>query len=278
MINPVKKKCLTCGYERQPEDESEFTHASECPKCHAIYEKVERLLLKKEYVKAEEWLNKKERGRPLLKTGQQSPEENILDPKSSIEDSQKSKVSKPVNVKIYKIAILALAVIVIGFAYLYRGNHTITQAGKDAYKALKKIEAQTSSGVNFQNYSASVSNATLEYEMYQAGKERKNKNFLNFLGKALTAYQYSKDIWHKQIDIRNKDDDTYEENLLSKMELDTYAKLFPVLYKEEKLTTKDFMKICDDSNYANLLRIIARSALWVEASKELINARQLIDE
>lgn len=59
MINPVKKKCLNCGYERQPEDESGFTHASECPKCHAIYEKVEKWLLKKEYEKAEEWLNEK---------------------------------------------------------------------------------------------------------------------------------------------------------------------------------------------------------------------------
>lgn len=78
VINPVKKKCLTCGYERQPEDESEFTHAPECPKCHAIYEKVDRLLLKKEYEKAEEWLNKKQRGKPLLKTGQQSPEETGL--------------------------------------------------------------------------------------------------------------------------------------------------------------------------------------------------------
>lgn len=75
MINTVKKKCLNCNHEWQPEDESELIPASECPKCHAIYEKVERLLLKNEYEKAEEWLNEKERGKALLKTGQQIPEE-----------------------------------------------------------------------------------------------------------------------------------------------------------------------------------------------------------
>ena len=57
------KKCLNCGYERQPRDESTFISTTDCPKCHAIYEKGERLLLKKEYEKAEEWLAEKEKGR-----------------------------------------------------------------------------------------------------------------------------------------------------------------------------------------------------------------------
>lgn len=56
-------KCTNCGYVSQPEDESAFTPTTECPKCHAIYEKGERLLLKKEYEKAEEWLAEKEKGR-----------------------------------------------------------------------------------------------------------------------------------------------------------------------------------------------------------------------
>ncbi|EKD66970.1 MAG: hypothetical protein ACD_48C00651G0002 [uncultured bacterium] len=56
VIHPVKKKCLNCGYERQPEDESDFIPASECPKCRAIYEKVEKWLLEKEREKAEKIL------------------------------------------------------------------------------------------------------------------------------------------------------------------------------------------------------------------------------
>jgi thiol-disulfide isomerase/thioredoxin len=47
MTNPVKKKCLNCGYERQPEDESDFIPASECPKCRAIYAKVESYIAQK---------------------------------------------------------------------------------------------------------------------------------------------------------------------------------------------------------------------------------------
>jgi len=48
MTNSGKKKCLNCGYERQPEDKSEFIPASECPKCRAIYEKVEKFIKEKE--------------------------------------------------------------------------------------------------------------------------------------------------------------------------------------------------------------------------------------
>lgn len=33
------KECTNCGYERQPKDEGIFP-ASECPKCHVIYDKI----------------------------------------------------------------------------------------------------------------------------------------------------------------------------------------------------------------------------------------------
>jgi len=35
------KKCLNCGYERQPEDEVEFISKTNCPMCHISYEKAE---------------------------------------------------------------------------------------------------------------------------------------------------------------------------------------------------------------------------------------------
>jgi hypothetical protein len=41
----VSKKCLKCGYERQPSD---MAPAYECPKCGAIYAKVEAFIKKKE--------------------------------------------------------------------------------------------------------------------------------------------------------------------------------------------------------------------------------------
>jgi uncharacterized RDD family membrane protein YckC len=69
-------KCLNCGYERQEKDDQYgIIPLTECPKCHAIYEKVERLLLKKEYEKAEEWLAENKRG--------QCQDENLSDPRSS---------------------------------------------------------------------------------------------------------------------------------------------------------------------------------------------------
>ena len=48
MTNNVNKICLNCGYERQAKDESAFIPESECPKCRAIYKKVEKFIKEKE--------------------------------------------------------------------------------------------------------------------------------------------------------------------------------------------------------------------------------------
>jgi len=63
VTNNIKRKCLNCGYERQPDEESKFNPASECPKCHAIYEKVEK------------WHSEKERKTRLFQEEQQSRHE-----------------------------------------------------------------------------------------------------------------------------------------------------------------------------------------------------------
>ena len=111
MIDSVKKKCLNCGYERQSENESGVTPITECPKCHAIYENVEK------------WILKKERGKQPLKAAKQSRGENVF------EDSQESRISRLVHVetlkKYKKIAMLALAFIVIGFTLVYIYNHLL---------------------------------------------------------------------------------------------------------------------------------------------------------
>ena len=41
------KKCLNCGYERTFEDD-QIVYSTECPKCLAIYERVERIHFEKE--------------------------------------------------------------------------------------------------------------------------------------------------------------------------------------------------------------------------------------
>lgn len=119
MTNNGKKKCLNCGHERQPKDESEFIPASECPKCHAIYEKVEK------------WHSEKERKTRLLEEEQQRREENDSDTKSSIEESKKSTVSKPFYKKINIIAILSIVVIIIMICFVvYCSGKTTSLEGK----------------------------------------------------------------------------------------------------------------------------------------------------
>lgn len=44
----TKKKCPNCGYRRQEKDNDEVVPLTECPKCGAIYEKVEKDLKEKE--------------------------------------------------------------------------------------------------------------------------------------------------------------------------------------------------------------------------------------
>ena len=133
MTNNGKKKCLNCGYERQPEDESEFIPESECPKCRAIYEKVEK------------WHNEKERKTQLLEEERQNREENDSNQKLSLEDSHKSALSKPFNEKTYKITILVLVILVIGFAYLYWNNHSSSEAEKVAIK--KQVDAERDAAI-----------------------------------------------------------------------------------------------------------------------------------
>jgi len=102
------KECLNCGYERQPEDESEFTPAAECPKCHAIYEKVEK------------WLREKGQGKQLTvpPTGAAAPVAEEKPPiirriadKISICDEPRKE--SPMN-KVQKNVLVVVAIIVFG--------------------------------------------------------------------------------------------------------------------------------------------------------------------
>ena len=102
MTNPIKKKCLNCGYELQLKDESELTPLSECPKCSAIYKNVEKFLAEKE--------------RKKILAEEQLP--------SSGEFPIESTASKPFNKKLYlNVILIILIVIFVVFAYRYVNNH-----------------------------------------------------------------------------------------------------------------------------------------------------------
>jgi len=102
MANPIKKKCLNCGYELQLKDESELTPLSECPKCSAIYKNVEKFLIEKE------------RKKKLAEEQHQSSHEIPIE----------SSASKSLNKKKYlNIILIILIIILVGFAYRYVNNH-----------------------------------------------------------------------------------------------------------------------------------------------------------
>lgn len=57
----TKKKCLNCGYERQEKDDKyEIVPSTECPKCGAIYEKVEKIIRECERESTQEKIRLKE--------------------------------------------------------------------------------------------------------------------------------------------------------------------------------------------------------------------------
>jgi len=90
----------------------------------------------------------------------QNREENDSNPKSSVEYSHKSALSKPFNEKIYKVTILVLVVLVIGFAYLYWNNHSSSEAEKVAIK--KQVDDERDAAIKLSRAKTNAEQKTLQ--------------------------------------------------------------------------------------------------------------------
>lgn len=70
------------------------------------------------------------------------------------------------------------------------------QSAKDAYKALKKVEARVEAGVSYKDYPPVIADAKSEVNMFLEGKEaKKNSQLAEHIKKAMDYYMTAGNIW-----------------------------------------------------------------------------------
>ena len=74
------------------------------------------------------------------------------------------------------------------------------QSAKDAYKALKKIEMQTETGIDLSSYRDALVDAKLEVDMFLETPESKNNSVLTKrLKQSLQVYEAANELWAAKI-------------------------------------------------------------------------------
>lgn len=168
MNNPIKKKCLNCGYELQLNDESELTLLSECPKCHAIDRNVERILAEKE--------RKKKLAEEQYQSSQEMPLESTAS-KLKNNDSQNSLIANIKSLilqnKILSRTMLIMAVLfmLIGFSIISKYHDviiaTFTNDPETIFTIMEHVTDETQVGL------ISGMETTLESKIPQNEENRK---------------------------------------------------------------------------------------------------------
>jgi hypothetical protein len=91
--------------------------------------------------------------------------------------------------------ILALFVII----FFGMTGMVLGQSSKEAFKALKKDEARTETGVSYQDYPQIIADAKVDIDSFLAGKEaKKNPQFADHIKKAMDYYIIAGKIWNIQ--------------------------------------------------------------------------------
>jgi len=96
------------------------------------------------------------------------------------------------------------------------------QSAKEAFKALKKVEARTETGVSYKDYPEVISDAKVEVDGFLRSKEaKKNSEVAEHMKKAMDYYLLAGDIWRMKFNRGNANDliypDTDEGRLVAKL-------------------------------------------------------------
>jgi hypothetical protein len=142
------------------------------------------------------------------------------------------------------------------------------QSAKDAYRALKKLEAMTQAGVSYRDYGPALGEAKLEVNLFLESPEAREKPRLReIFSKAMGHYEQAGAVWgykHAQTGIANvmvpagqgfsTDDSALIQHILT---------LYP--------STRSKLDSMGGLRYSDAL-----SAIWQEASAELKKAAPLM--
>jgi len=156
------------------------------------------------------------------------------------------------------------------------------QSGKDAYKALKKLEAKSQVGTDYRGYMEALGDANLELNLFAESKSASaSPELVESLKKAMEHYKDAADLWKTIVDhpervpdlfpnekIDGNDDEQWHVNLVKTVQ--KMFKKYPAAYG------KDPPRAGDDelSHRITLNEFLA--IMWNEASGELSKALKYI--
>jgi alpha-N-acetylglucosamine transferase len=157
------------------------------------------------------------------------------------------------------------------------------QSAKDAYKALKKIEAKTQTGISFKEYGPALSDAKVEVNLFSESPEAKEKPRLKeIFNKTMRHYEEAGNVWRYQFAGRGAP--LYmvspDDSAMIKQTLISYpsvrAKIESMEFNDAT-SYDDFKKGIRQKTYRERLSYSATlKAIWQEASEELKKAGPLL--
>lgn len=157
------------------------------------------------------------------------------------------------------------------------------QSSKDAYKALKKLEARTQTGISYRDYGPALGDAKVEVNMFSESQEAKEKPRLKeIFNRTMRHYEEAGNVWSYQFAGRGAP--------LYMVSPDDSAMINQILRSYPSIRSKiESMEFNEPASYDDFKRGIRRKtyrerlsysetikAIWLEASNELKKAGPLI--
>jgi hypothetical protein len=158
---------------------------------------------------------------------------------------------------------LILAVIII---FLFQISSAFAQSSKEAYLALKKLEAKCETGISYKDYGTAVGETKFPVNMLLEGKEAaNNKALAESISKAMGHYEIANTYWGMKFSSWkygvSKDS---EKGIISQ---------YPNADKDSK---SGGARLYIDVNKSNNIYVdFLLPVIWAEASKELENTSKL---
>jgi hypothetical protein len=181
-----------------------------------------------------------------------------------------------------KRAIICILVLLPGLVLL--AGTANAQSSKDAYKALKKLEARTQAGISYKDYGPALGDAKVEVNMFSESAEAKEKPRLKeIFNKAMGHYEEAGNVWRYQFAGRGAP--PYMVSPDDSAMINQIMRYYPSIRTKVKSTEFDEPTSYDDFKRGIKRKVYRESlsysdaikAIWQEASEELKKAGPLLN-
>lgn len=148
--------------------------------------------------------------------------------------------------------------IILALVLLALSSGACAETGKDAVKALMKIQARCQTGVTYRDYTPLVGDAKLEINLYEKSGETKNSEMLVSLKRAMEHYQMASSVWSTKFGKYGRDKIEVNNKLAS-----FYFGVYPGANKNRS----EGGALIDSGRYMDVMAAV--KYIWGEADKEL---------